>query len=122
MHTIPSIREHCDSYLFYVHYKTLEPSHAPFQIIFKPDQSINTGTFYRTIHPQNLTLVIPDVFITHTNKLIEHNEILEPPLYLPSHLKSPKEKHDYFEVPDLETKIQRHDNPHYWLQDILQIK
>ena len=30
---------------------------------------------------------------------------------------------EYFEVPDLETRIQRHDNPHYWLQqNILQVK
>ena len=30
---------------------------------------------------------------------------------------------EYFEVPDLDTKVQRHGNPHYWLQrDILQIK
>ena len=56
------------------------------------------------------------------NKLIEHNENLEPPLYLSSHLEIPK-KHEYFEFPDLETKIQRHDNPHFWLQqDISQIK
>ena len=56
------------------------------------------------------------------DKLIEHNENLVTPLYLHFHLESQKEKHDYFEVPDLETKIQRHDNPHYWLQqDILQI-
>ena len=56
-------------------------------------------------------------------KLIEHNENLDTPLYLPSHLESLKEKHDFVELPDLETKIQRHDSPHYWLQqDILQIK
>ena len=55
--------------------------------------------------------------------LIEHNENLETPLYLPSHLESLKEKHEYVEVPDLETNIQQHDNPHYWLQqDMLQIK
>ena len=54
------------------------------------------------------------------DKLLEYNDT---PLYLPSLLESLKEKHDYFEVPDLETEIQRHDNPHYWLQqDILQIK
>ena len=57
------------------------------------------------------------------NKLIEHNENFEPPLYLPSDLESLKEKHEYFEVPDLETRIQQHDKPHYWLErDILQIK
>ena len=53
-----------------------------------------------------------DVFITYMDKLIEHNENLDPPLYLPSHLESLKEKHEYFEVSDLETKIQRHNNPH----------
>ena len=57
------------------------------------------------------------------NKLKDHNENLKPPLYLPSHIENLEEKHEYFEVPDLETKIQRHDNPHYWLQrDILQLK
>ena len=45
------------------------------------------------------------------------------PLYLPSHVEDIKHKSEYFEVPDFETRIQRHDNPHYWLQqDILQVK
>ena len=26
---------------------------------------------------------------------------------------------EYFGVPDLETKIQRHNNPHYWLQRVI---
>ena len=56
-------------------------------------------------------------------KLIEINENQETPLYRPSHLEDLKHKSEYFEVPDLETRIQRHDNPHYWLQqDILQVK
>ena len=54
-------------------------------------------------------------------KLIEFNENQITPLY--SHLEDLKHKSEYFEVPDLETRIQRHDNPHYWLQqDILQVK
>ena len=57
------------------------------------------------------------------DKLIEHNENLDTPVYFPSHLESLKEKHEYFEVPDLETNISRHNNPHYWLQqDIGQIE
>ena len=57
------------------------------------------------------------------DKLVEHYEKLETPVYLPSHLKSPKEKHEYFEVPDLEATVSRHNRPHYWLQqDIAQIK
>ena len=56
-------------------------------------------------------------------KLIEFNENQETPLYLPSHLEDLKHKSEYFEVPDLETRIQTHDNPHYWLQqERLQVK
>ena len=56
-------------------------------------------------------------------KLIEFKENQETPLYLPSHLDELKQKSEYFEVPDLETKVQTHDNPHYWLQQaILQAK
>ena len=56
-------------------------------------------------------------------KLIEFNENQETPLYRPSHLEELKHKSEYFEVPDLETKVQTHNNPHYWLQqDILQTK
>ena len=125
LHTIPLIREHCDSYLYYIHYKTLDitPSQTPFQVIFNPVKGINSGTFYRTIHPQNITLSIQDVFHTYMQKLIEFNEHQDTPLYRPSHLQELKHLSEYFEVPDVDTKVQRHDNPHYWLQrDILQIK
>ena len=125
MHTIPLARDHCDSYLYYIRYKTLEitPSQNPFQIIFNPVKGMSTGTYYRTIHPQNITLSIPDVFITYMEKLIEFNENQDTPLYPPSHLDNLKHKSECFEVPDLETRIQRHDNLHYWLQqDILQVK
>ena len=49
-------------------------------------------------------------------KLIEFNENQNTPLYRHSHLEDLKHNSGYFEVPDLETRIQRHDNPHYWLQ------
>ena len=107
-------REHCDSYLYYIRYKTLEvtPSQNPFQIIFNPVEGISTGSYYRTIHPQNVTLSIKDVFITYMQKLIEFIENQDTPLYLPSHLEDQKHKSEYFEVPDLETRIQRHDISH----------
>ena len=55
--------------------------------------------------------------------LIEFNENQDTPLYRSSHLEDLKHKSEYFEVPDLDTRIQRHDNPHYWLQqDSLQMK
>ena len=56
-------------------------------------------------------------------KRIEFNENLETPFYRPSHLEALKDKSEYSEVPDLDTKIIRYGNPHYWLQqDIIQIK
>ena len=38
IHTIPLAREHFDSYLYYIRYKTLEitSSQNPFQVIFNP--------------------------------------------------------------------------------------
>ena len=125
IYTIPLVREHCDSYLNYVRYKTIEVMHSQnlFQNIFNPVHGINTGTYYRTVHPRNITLSIQDVFISYIDKLIDHNENLDTPVCLPPHLESLREKHEYFELPDLETKISRHNIPHYWLkQDTLQIK
>ena len=125
IHTILLEREHCDSYLYYIRYKTLEvtPSQNPFQIIFNPVKGISTGTYCRRVHPQNVTLSIQDVFINYIQNLIEIIENQDTPLYLPSRLEDLKHKSEYFEVPDLETRIQRHDNPHNWLrQDKIQVK
>ena len=125
IHTIPLAREHCNAYLYYIRYRTLEitSSQKPIQDFFNPVKGINTGTYYRTIHPQNITLSIQDVFLTYMQKLIEFNENQDTPLYHRSHLEDLKHKSENFEVPDLETKIQTHVNPDYWLQqDILQVK
>ena len=69
-------REHCDSYLYYIRYQTLEitSSQTPFQISFNPVKGISPRTYYRTIHPQNITLSLQDVFRTYIQKLIEFNE------------------------------------------------
>ena len=74
------------------------------------------------LFPRNLTLSIQDIFTSYLNKLIEHNENLDTSLHRPSLLESLQEKADYFDVPDLDTKVIRHNNPHYWLQqDFLQV-
>ena len=98
IHTIPLLREHLDAYLYYFRYKTLEitPSQQPFLVIFNPIQGINNGTFYRTIHPRNLTLSVQDIFTSYINQLIEHNEHLDTPLFRPSLLESLKEKNRLF--------------------------
>ena len=94
IHTIPLLREHLDAYLYYFRYKTFDitPSQQPFQVIFNPVQGVNSGTFYGTIHPQNLTLSIQDVFTTFIDKLIEHIENLDTPQYRPSLLECLKKK------------------------------
>ena len=107
IHTIPLLREHLDAYLYYFRYKTLvtTPSQHPFQILFIPVQGVNPGTFYRTIHPR-----------------VENTGNLDTPQYRPSLLESLREKAEYFDVPDIDTKTIRHNNPHYWLQqDLLQV-
>ena len=73
LQTIPLAREHCDSYLYYIRYKTLEitSSQKLFQVIFNPVKGMNTGTYYRTIHPKKFTLSIQDVFLTYMQKLID---------------------------------------------------
>ena len=105
---------HENSYLYYFWYETLEitPSQTPFQIVFNQVRGINTGAYYRTIHPQSITRSIQDIFITYMKKRIEQNVNLDTPLYLPSHLESAEEKQDYFEVSNLEA-IQRQIIPHY---------
>ena len=56
------------------------------------------------------------------NKSIEFNENLDTPFYCPSLLENLQQKHQYFEVPDIDSKITRQNNPLYRLQqDILQI-
>ena len=94
LHTIPLVREHCDSYLYYIQYKTLDitPSQTPFQVIFNPVKGINFGTFYRTIHPKYITISIQDVFHTYMQKLIEINENQDTPPYRPSHLQELKHR------------------------------
>ena len=69
LHTIPLVREHCDSYLYYIQNKTLDitPSQTPFQVIFNPVKGINSGTFYRTIHPKNI-IFLYKMFFIHTYK------------------------------------------------------
>ena len=123
-HTIHLLREYIDSYRYYIRYKTCEitPSQTQFQVIFNPVENVNTGICYRTICPQNIQTTIQEVFNNYMNKLFEFKENLETPLYRPSLLGNLQQKHQYFKVSDIDSKITRQDNPHYWLQqDILQI-
>ena len=118
IHTIPLLREHLDSYLYYIRYRTYEttPSHGQFQVIFNSVENVITGTHYRTKYPQKIQLTIQDVFNNYMNKLIEFNENLDRPLYRPSLLENLQRKHQFFEVPDIDSKIIRQNFSRYWLQ------
>ena len=52
------------------------------------------------------------------NNLIEFNENLDTPIYRPSILEDLQQKHQYFEVPDIDSQINRQNNPHYWYNKI----
>ena len=55
------------------------------------------------------------------SKLIDFNENLDTPIYRPSILEDLQQQHQNFEVPDIDSQINRQNNPHNWLQqDILQ--
>ena len=114
--TIPLLREHLDSYLYYIQYKTYEitPSQTQFQIIFNSVENVNTGRYPSTIYPQKIQLTIQEIFNNYMNKLIEFNETLDTPIYRPSILADFQQKHLYFEVPDIDTQINRQNNPHHW--------
>ena len=50
------------------------------------------------------------------NKLNNFNENLDTPLYRPSfieHQQTHQQKHQNFDVPDIDSKITRQDSPHY---------
>ena len=41
---------------------------------------------------------------------------IDTPLYRPPLLENLQQKHQYFEVPDIDSKITRQNTPHCWVQ------
>ena len=82
--TIPLIREHLDTYLFYIRYKvlTITTEYPAFQISF-PQQS---HIYRRTINPINLQVPIKQVFHAFLNNVKDHNIALETPKFSPNAL------------------------------------
>ena len=86
--TIPLIREHLDTYLFYIRYKvlTITAEYPVFQIFF-PQQRPNSSHIYRrTINPINLQVPIKQVFHTFLNNVKNNNIALESPKFSPNAL------------------------------------
>ena len=62
---IPLIREHHDSYLYYINYKTCGSSFVdvPFTVVFNPAKNVNTRIFSKSINSRAICLKIQDVFL-----------------------------------------------------------
>ena len=123
--TIPLIREHLDTYLFYIRYKvlTITTEYPSFQISF-PQQRPNSSHLYRrTINPINLQVPIKQVFHAFLNNVKDHNIALETPKFSPNALDELERYINNFEVEIIERLVNPEDNPHHWLQtDILRIQ
>ena len=90
--------------------------------MFSPVEDIYTGIKYGTIFLQNRTLSIQVLLINYMNKVIELKEKVDTSKYRPSLSGSLQQKHHYSEVQNIESKITRHNTPHYWLQqDIIKM-
>ena len=123
--TIPLIREHLDTYLFYIRYKdlTITTEYPAFQISF-PQQGPNSSHIYRrTINPINLPVPIKQVFHAFLNNVKDHNLALETPNISPNALDELQRYINNFDVEIIERLVNPEDNPHHWLQsDILRIQ
>ena len=76
-YTTPLIREHHDSYLYYIDTHSLIPSsdEPPFSIPFT-SPTFRSDTFQKNIHPNKIQIPIADVFTTFLNNLQEQNNLL----------------------------------------------
>ena len=105
--TIPLIREHLDTYLFYIRYKvlTITTEYPAFQISF-PQQRPNSSHIYRrTINPINLQVPIKQVFYAFLNNVKDHNIALETPKFSPNALDELERYIINFEVEIIERLI-----------------
>ena len=114
--TIPLIREHLDTYLFYIRNRstTASTEYPSFQVTFPELEVTSSKTYRRTINPINLQAPIQEVFYAFLNRVKEHNIALETPKYSPNALEELENSTQYFEVENIETLISTRDNPHHW--------
>ena len=88
LETFPFIREHRDTYLFYIRHrsKTASTVYPTFQITFPQQETSSIQTNRRTINLINLQIPIQEVFHAFLNKVKEYNLALENPKYSPNTL------------------------------------
>ena len=125
LETIPLIREHLDTYLFYIRHRstTVSTEYASFQITFPQQETSSTQTYRRTINPINLQIHINNVFYAFSNQVKALNLALENSKYSPNALQELEQYIHNFEVENIERIVITQDNPHHWLQtDIIRLQ
>ena len=123
IYTTPLIREHHDSYLYYIDTHSLIPNsdEPPFSIPFTSPTN-RSDTFQKNIHPNNIQIPIAQVFTTFLNNLQEKNNLLPKHVFNPSSIQELLQKESLFDIPNIEQFRTIDNNPHHWLTtDILQI-
>ena len=113
--TIPLIREHLDSYLFYIRHRstTASTEYPFFQITFPQQETSSIRTYRRTINPINLQIPIQEVFRAFLNKVRDFKLTLENTKNSPNALEELEQYIHNFEVEDIERLIVTQTNPHH---------
>ena len=125
LETYPLIREHLDTYLFYIRHRfTIASREYPsFQITFPQQKFSSIQTYRRTINPINLQIPNKEVCYAFLKRVKEYNLTLENPKYSPNALEELEQYIHNSEVNDIERIIKAQNNPLHWLQaDILRIQ
>ena len=117
LETIPPLREHLETYLFYIRHRstTVSTEYSSFQITFAQQETSSTQTYRRTINSINLQVHIKDVLFAFLNEVKEFNLAHENPKYSPTALEELERYIHNFEVEDIERILITQNNPHHWL-------
>ena len=122
---MPLIREHLDSYLFYIRHRstTASTEYPSLQITFSQQEISSVRTYRRTINPVNLQVPIHEVFHAFLKKVKDFNFTLEYTQYSPNAFEELEQYIHKFEVEDIERIVITQNNPLHWLQtDIIKIQ
>ena len=125
LETIPLIREHLDTYLFYIRHRstTASTEYPSFQITLPQHETSSIQSYRRTINPINLQIPIKEVFYAFLIRVKEYNLALENPKYSTNALEELDQYIHIFKVEDIERIITTQNITHHWLQaDILRIQ
>ena len=100
LETLPLIREHLYTYLFYIRHRstTASTEYPSFQITFPQQKTSSIQTYRRTINPINLQIPIIEVFYAFLKRVKENNLALENPNYSPNALEELERYIHNFEV------------------------